>query len=245
MHNAKWHWNENRKHQTHKITKNQKHFITPLPHPIYESSTDLLPQHVLRQTPWYLTRLYVKHPPTSPHSMCCARLPGLLSPITNQGLNCTLEWVARAGIVLVKVQHISIPSGAPIFWRCLWQRNAKWYEKSPGYPLGNRNGLYYFFFSQSSSCNPLYFTYTYIQVHSYSLQWSGFYRILLTLFLRNRKGKWKQCSGETAVATHGGAWQCALCEMFIQDCRWRWCSGWAWPFIHFSSAFSLTQVGIP
>ena len=136
--------NKNRKHKILKITKNQKHFITPLPHPIYESSTDLLPQHVLRQTPWYLTRLYVKHPPTSPHSMCCARLPGLLSPITNQGLNCTLEWVARAGIVLVKVQHISIPSGAPIFWRCLWQRNAKWYEKSPGYPLGNRNGFYYF-----------------------------------------------------------------------------------------------------
>ena len=41
------------------------------------------------------------------------------------------------------------------------------------------------------------------------------------------------------MATHGGAWQCALCEMFIQDCRWRWCSGWAWPFIHFSSAFLL------
>ena len=83
MQNVKWNWNENRKHKVHKITKNQKHFITPLPHPIYESSTDLLPQHVLRQTPWYLTRLYVKHPPTSPHSMCCARLPGLLSPITD------------------------------------------------------------------------------------------------------------------------------------------------------------------
>ena len=57
------------------------HFMTPLPHPIYETSTDLPPQHVLRQTPWYLTRLYVKHPPTSPHSMSCARLPGL--PITD------------------------------------------------------------------------------------------------------------------------------------------------------------------
>ena len=111
----------------------------------YAPSPSYYMKHVLQQAPWYLTRLYVRHPPTSPHSMCCARLPGLLSPITNQGLNCTLEWVARAGIVLVKVQHISIPSGAPIFWRCLWQRNAKWYEKSPGYPLGNRNGLYYFF----------------------------------------------------------------------------------------------------
>ena len=92
------------------------------------------------------------------------RLPLALKTcsLSDQGLNCTLEWVARAGIVLVKVQHISIPSGAPIFWRCLWQRNAKWYEKSPGYPLGNRNGFYYFF-----SHSPVLATHSTSHTHTY------------------------------------------------------------------------------
>ena len=71
--------NKNRKHKILKITKNQKHFITPPPHPIYVTSTDLPPQHVLRQTPWYLTRLYVnihQPPPTA-----CAAPDSLVSSV--------------------------------------------------------------------------------------------------------------------------------------------------------------------
>ena len=125
---------------------------------------------MVKKTEYFLKRIFwiSRDPPTFwpkvKKYQFFLRLPLALKTcsLSDQGLNCTLEWVARAGIVLIKVQHISIPSGAPIFWRCLWQRNAKWYEKSPGYPLGNRNGLYYFF-----SHSPVLATHSTSHTHTY------------------------------------------------------------------------------
>ena len=55
--------------ETQNNGKSKAFHYAPSPSYIYMTSTDLPPQQVLRQTPWYLTRLYMKIPPSSPQSI--------------------------------------------------------------------------------------------------------------------------------------------------------------------------------